>query len=89
MFLSQHTGLQISDLDIEDQYDFLSLYKGRQDSGDLVNTFTGNTGAPISVIIPSWLVTVTFKSDATIGGNGFTLKWEEGNVCFLSSIDGK
>ncbi|GFR69713.1 fibropellin-1 [Elysia marginata] len=73
-------NITITNLDIESQYDFLSVYKGRQSTEDLVQTFTGTLNSSVSVTIPDWLATITFKADATISGKGFIVLWKTGEV---------
>ncbi|KAK3760498.1 hypothetical protein RRG08_022784, partial [Elysia crispata] len=69
-------NVTITGLDIENQYDFLSVFKGRPSSTNLLKTYTGTFNSSVSLTVPYWLVTVKFSSDATIGGRGFTLLWE-------------
>ncbi|GFN78324.1 cub and sushi domain-containing protein 1 [Plakobranchus ocellatus] len=70
--------VMIESLNLENQYDFLYVYKGSGPTKSLLESFTGDIMSIKKVRIPHNLVTIVFRSDATIGGLGFNISWVTG-----------
>ncbi|MEI7802250.1 MAG: CUB domain-containing protein, partial [Bacteroidota bacterium] len=67
----QCVSLFFSQFDIENGYDFLSIYDGPTTAGTLIGTYTG-TLSPGSVTATSGCLTLVFTSDIIVGYPGWT-----------------
>jgi hypothetical protein len=72
----ERVALQLFEIDIESNYDFLSIYDGPNDSeANLLKTYTGyHVGEKIISSHPSGALTVKFTSDGSVTSSGWNAK---------------
>jgi len=65
----------LSSVCIEEDFDFLNIWDGEADSGNLLASVTGTGFVPPSVTANSGTVTLVFTSDNSLNLCGFELEW--------------
>jgi gliding motility-associated-like protein len=76
--------LTFSQFNMEQNYDFLTIYSGVGTGGTIIATLTGNALATNTYNAQSTCVTLVFTSDGSINASGFQLTYScvPGSTCF-------
>ena len=65
------------------RYDFLEVREGSDDEAPLVGRYCGNT-LPMEYISSGNEVYVRFKTDSSVSGTGFRIRYDLGKGCAVS-----